>query len=160
MIAHPDIVQLQQKMTAVTSLANPGLGQALVLPLIQDGSLPALCAEVVTPYYRQKRDVAVAALEELLAGVEYVLHEPKGAFFLWLWLPGVNTQVLAQRLKEQGVLVISGHWFFFGQDAQEDVPAHQRECLRLTYSMPEDEVRIGIQVLAEELQRGEVGEPT
>ena len=150
-VAAPEIITLMKRMTAVTSLANPGLGQALVKPVIQDHSLPILCREIITPFYKKKRDFALSLLDEYLEGkVDYAVHESDGAFFLWLWLPEVDTEKLTQSLKEKGVLVISGHWFFYAHDTPSQ---HQKECLRLTYSMSEGEVREGLSILAEELIR-------
>jgi len=149
-VADSPIISLMRKMTAVTSLANPGLGQALIRPMIKDLSLPKVCQEEVTPFYQAKRDHAVALIDKLLEGkADYSLHAPEGAFFLWLWLPGIDTKKLATSLKEKGVLVISGHWFFYGQ--QNTKIPHQSECLRLTYSMPQEEVETGLKTLTAEI---------
>jgi len=151
LVAHPEIVHLMRNMTAVTSLSNPGLGQALILPLIKDQSLPDIAHQIIQPYYRQKRDFAIHTLDSLLAGnLDYALHQAEGAFFLWLYLPSlpISSQQLVERLKERGLLAISGHWFFFGN---EQLPSHSQKCLRLTYSMPEQEVQKGLVILAETL---------
>jgi len=56
----------------------------------------------------------------------------------------------ANGLKNRGVLVISGHHFFPGLD--EDWQ-HKHECLRITYSMQDDIVRQGIEIIADEVKK-------
>ena len=72
--------------------------------------------------------------------------------FLWLWfkdLP-ITSLELYERLKNRGVLVVSGHYFFPG--IEEDW-RHKQECIRVTYSQSEDKVRTGVKIIAEEVQR-------
>lgn len=151
-IAHPSLIKTLGNMTAVTSLANPNLGQSLLLPYIQNATLPEICAETLTPFYKEKRDHALQIIDqELGAEVDYAVHAPEGAFFLWIWLPTltVTSARLVEELKKNGVLAISGHWFFYGK---EEYAAHSQKCLRLTYSMPQAEVEKGIKRLAQTLK--------
>ena len=70
--------------------------------------------------------------------------------FLWLWfenLPITSLQ-LYERLKNRGVLVVSGHYFFPGLD---DDWKHRDECLRVTYSQNDEDVYRGIGIIAEEV---------
>jgi len=84
--------------------------------------------------------------------LNYYIHKAEGAIFLWLWLPDlpISSQELYERLKQRGVLVISGHHFFPGLDEDWD---HKHECLRITYSMQEDVVRRGVRIIAEEVRK-------
>ena len=50
------------------------------------------------------------------------------------------------------MLIISGHYFFFGLEGQEDW-RHQHECLRMTFTMPEQVVADGIRIIAEEVEK-------
>ena len=90
-------------------------------------------------------------LNKYLDGVEYHIHKPEGAIFLWLWLPGlpVTSEELYQRLKKRGVLVISGHHFFPGL---QDDWRHRHECIRITYSMQPQIVEQGIKIIADEIK--------
>src|SRR4029453_15162285 len=110
-----------------------------------------LCETVVRPHYVALRDAAVQALHEACAGLPLRIHEPEGAFFLWLWFPGlpIDSAELYRRLKRRGVLVLSGHHFFPGIRAAS---RHQHECLRLSYAQPVDRVRSGIAVLPDEVR--------
>jgi valine--pyruvate aminotransferase len=70
---------------------------------------------------------------------------------LWLWFPRlpVPVQMLYERLKARGVLVIPGH--HFGPGLAEPWP-HLDQCLRLSYAQPEAALRRGLATLAEELK--------
>jgi valine--pyruvate aminotransferase len=50
------------------------------------------------------------------------------------------------------VLIISGHYFFFGLDDSVDWP-HRHQCLRMTFTMSSDVVAEGIRVIGEEVAR-------
>jgi valine--pyruvate aminotransferase len=95
---------------------------------------------------------ALACVHERFAGLPYKVHVPEGAMFLWLWFPDlpVPARQLYQRLKERGVIVVAGDYFFPG------LPPgwrHAEECLRITYSQDEEDVQRGIAIIAEELQK-------
>ena len=87
-----------------------------------------------------------------LEGTPYRVHTPEGSMFLWLWfedLP-ISSGELYQQLKSQGVLVVSGQYFFPGlnQDWQ-----HRNECVRLTYSQDDEAVRKGIAIIGRVLKK-------
>ena len=87
-----------------------------------------------------------------MAGVDYYIHKAEGAFFLWLWFPGlpISSKTLYERLKARGVLVLSGHYFFPGltEDWQ-----HKHECIRVSYAMDDELVSEGIKIIAEEVKQ-------
>lgn len=149
-IAREDVVEALSGINAVVSLANGNLGQALVTPLLRSGELLGLSRDLIRPFYEAKSRQAVAWMHEALGGrVEFKLHASEGALFLWLWLPGlrITSQELYRRLKAKNLLVVSGHYFFYG--LRDDAWRHRHECLRLTYSQPEPVVREGIRILAD-----------
>ena len=61
---------------------------------------------------------------------------------------------LYQRLKRRQVLVVPGHYFFFGL---EEPWQHQHECLRITFSQSEKIVEEGLTILAEEVKAAYAG---
>ena len=63
----------------------------------------------------------------------------------------ITSRELYERLKQRGVLIISGHYFFFGHD--DETWRHRHECLRMTFTMDERTVRRGIQAIGEEVRR-------
>ncbi len=151
-IAREEIVQALTAMNAVMSLAVPSVGPVLLERLLASGELLRLSHEVIRPFYQARAERAVAWVHESLAGCDYRIHRPEGALFLWLWFPGlpISSQVLYERLKARGVLVLSGHYFFPG--LEEDDWRHKQECIRVTYSQDEATVREGIRIVGEEVR--------
>jgi valine--pyruvate aminotransferase len=150
-IAPEQIATALSSLTAIVGLANGTLGQQLVLPWIENGSILELGRRILRPFYEAKSQAAMLWAREAFgrAGVEWAMHASEGAFFHWLWLPNLNipTSELYQRLKTREVLTVPGEYFFYGLAA--DWP-HQHECLRINFSRPADVVREGLQIIAEE----------
>jgi len=151
-VADESIIEALTAFNATAALAPPSTGPVIVEPLLRSGELASLCRNHVRPHYAAHSAAAVQALREECAGLPLRIHRPEGAFFLWLWFPGlpISSEELYLRLKQRDVLVLSGHHFFPG--AAQDDP-HQHECLRLSYAQPPESVQAGIAILAEEVRR-------
>lgn len=155
-VARPEIIAALGAMTAVTSLAVGSAGPVLVRDLVASGEIVRLSREVIRPFYQQRSVLALAWLREALDGCEWHVHTPEGALFLWLWLPrlAITSSELYQRLKDRGVVVLSGHHFFPGLDeSSDDHWPHRDQCLRITYARDEETVRRGIAILGNEVKR-------
>ncbi len=152
-VAAPPIIDALRSMLAVMSLAPPSTGAVLVERLLVSGELERMSRELVQPYYRTRVTRALEWLHQSLEGVEYRIHRPEGAFFLWLWLPTlpISSATLYERLKARGVYVIPGESFFPGLGS-EDWP-HQRQCLRISYAQAPEIVERGMQIVGEEVRR-------
>jgi valine--pyruvate aminotransferase len=151
-VANEDVIDALTSMNAVLSLAVGSVGPVLAQSLVETGAIMQLSREVIRPYYETKAMQAVDWCLEALEGVDFHIHKPEGALFLWLWFPGlpVSSEELYQRLKQRGVLVIAGQHFFPG--LQQDW-AHSRECIRVAYSQDDQVVREGIEIIGDELRR-------
>ena len=151
-IAHPDITETIAKMNGIISLALGSFGPVLAQDMIASDKVLELSQKHIQPYYQAKAERAFKLLHQEMAGVDYYIHKAEGAFFLWLWFPGlpISCKILYERLKERGVLVLSGHYFFPGltEDWQ-----HKHECIRVSYAMDDELVREGIKIIAEEVKR-------
>jgi len=153
-VADPEVIRAVASMTSIVGLANSNIGQALVTPLVESGDILRISDQIVRPFYQAKSDQAVRWAHECFdPSLPYRIHRSEGAFFLWLWFEGlpISSQELYERLKRRDVLVVPGNHFFFGID-QDNWP-HQHECIRVTFTMPAQVVRGGLQVIAEEVQR-------
>jgi valine--pyruvate aminotransferase len=62
----------------------------------------------------------------------------------------VSSLELYQRLKQRGVLVVPGHYCFFG--LRRPWP-HRDECIRISYVQDEASVRRGVAIIADEVRR-------
>lgn len=153
-VAHPKIAAAMASMSSVVGLANPNIGQTIARPLIESGEILRLANETVKPFYVEKSRQAQDWVEESFGDhFDYFIHRSEGALFLWLWLPGlpISSAELYERLKARGVLIVSGHYFFFG--LEDESWQHRHECLRMTFTMEETVVRDGIRVIGEEVRR-------
>ena len=94
----------------------------------------------------------VEQLFEELDGIDFHIHRPEGAFFLWLLFRGlpITNVELYERLKKRGVLVVSGHYFFPGLKEQWQ---HKNECIRVNYSQDKETVAVGLKIVADEVKR-------
>jgi valine--pyruvate aminotransferase len=152
-VARKEIIRVVSRMTSVFSLAPGSLGPALALDLVKSGEITRVSNEVVKPFYDEKAKRAVAQLrKEVGSHVKMRIHKPEGALFLWLWFEGlpISNQELYQRLKQKGVLVVSGHYFFPGME--KDDWSHKNQCIRITYAQDDGVVKQGISVIAQEIQ--------
>lgn len=152
LVGPPDLVQAFSRANTILNLASGNVGPLLAAELLKSGELLQLSREVLQPWYRAKAALAEAAILEALAGVPCHLHVAEGAFFLWLWFPGlpVSTAELYRQLKQAGVLVIPGDAAFPG--LQEDWP-HSRECVRLSFAVPEQTLRQAAGIIGSVLRR-------
>ena len=151
-IGPPQITRAIGAINAVAGLASGNIGQVLVTPLLDNDRLLELSRDVIRPFYQKKSTDALAWLAELMPSGSYRVHVSEGALFLWLCFPHlpITTVGLYERLKKRDVLVVPGKYFFYGLD---EAWPHQDECIRLTFSMPPDDVRAGIEILADEIRR-------
>ena len=119
-----------------------------------DGSIADKSKNIIEPFYQQKAEAAIRHFHDAMsdADVPYYLHKSEGALFLWLWckdLP-ITSYELYQRLKSRGVLVVPGQYFYPG--LQE--PWQQKnECIRITYSQKEEDVKQGLSIIADEIKK-------
>ncbi|PWC19915.1 valine--pyruvate transaminase [Brenneria roseae subsp. roseae] len=151
-IADEKVISAIGNMNGIISLSPGAIGPALAQEMIQRGDLLRLSNEVVRPFYQQRVSETIAIIRRYLSPEQCLIHKPEGAIFLWLWfkeLP-ITTEVLYQRLKKRGVLMVPGHYFFPGLE-QEWPHAHQ--CLRMNYVPEPDKIERGIAILAEEIAK-------
>ena len=151
-IANEEIISTVTRMNAVLNLSVGSVGPALAHDLVTSGEISRLSRTVIKPYYQNKSELAQELFHHELAGLDYYIHKSEGAIFLWLWFPGlpITSEVLYQRLKQRGVLIISGHHFFPGLVSDWQ---HKHECIRVTYAMDKDVIHEGIKIIAEEVKK-------
>lgn len=151
-VANEEIIRALTGINAIVNLTTGGFGAALTVDMVESGEIMSISKDVIRPFYQDKARRALDWIRRELAGCDYRIHLPEGAIFLWLWFPGlpITSDVLYQRLKERGVLVIPGHYFFPGL---RDEWQHKHECIRVTYSQSSHIVEKGIAIIAEEVKR-------
>ncbi|WP_312462403.1 valine--pyruvate transaminase [Pantoea endophytica] len=138
-------------MNGIISLAPGSIGPAIANEMIVRGDLLRLSQEVIKPFYQPKVSETIAILRRYLPEDRCLIHKPEGAIFLWLWfrdLP-ISTEMLYQRLKARGVLMVPGHFFFPG--LEHEWP-HTHQCMRMNYVPDAEKIERAVQILAEELE--------
>ncbi|MFT7286027.1 MAG: valine--pyruvate aminotransferase [Halieaceae bacterium] len=151
-VARPDIARAFSRASTVVNLACGTLGPALLRGMFSDGSLDRLCTDHLLPFYRQRAELALAAVRAGLGSLPVHVHRAEGAFFLWLWCEGlpIDSMQLYARLKARGVIVLPGNDFFIGLGGDWQ---HSRECLRISYAGEPSTIKAGIALVMDELHR-------
>ncbi len=155
-IAHETIARTLSNMNAVVSLSPGGFGGALAADAIRTDDVLRLSNEIVRPHYQAKVNQTISWLHEELAGLDYFIHKPEGAIFVWIWFRGlpITSQELYDRLKEKQVLVIPGQHFFPGLPADDpEIWPHRYECIRVSYAGEAAVVHEGIKIIAAEARQ-------
>ena len=89
----------------------------------------------------------IRALEEFLPE-SVTWYVPKGGFFVWVKVPGVDTFCLLDQALNQGVSFVPGKFFFCN-------PEEGREYLRFSFSyVDEEEMVRGIEIIGHLLKEG------
>ncbi len=147
-IANEEIIASLGAMNAIMHLAVSSVGAVWLYNAIKSGRLYELSKDVIGPFYQRSATRALDWIRKEFAGLDYRVHDPEGAIFLWLWFPGlpISSEELYERLKQKGVLVLSGHHFFPG--LEEDWQ-HRHECIRVNHSQGERTVREGLKIIAD-----------
>lgn len=150
-IADESTITAIGNMNGIISLAPGSIGPAIASEMIQRGDLLRLSEEVIKPFYQHKVMQTITLIRRYLSPDRCLIHKPEGAIFLWLWfrdLP-ISTELLYQRLKARGVLMVPGHFFFPG--LEHDWP-HTHQCMRMNYVPDTENIERAIQILAEEVE--------
>ena len=155
-IANETIAAAISSMNAIASLAPGNIGAGIALDMARSGEIMRLGREIIRPFYLNKARQALTWFAEAMGDTPYRIHKPEGAFFLWVWFPGlpIGSAELYQRLKHRGVIIVPGHYFFPG--LKEDW-RHRYECIRVSYAQDDATVKAGIEIIAEEARRAFAG---
>ena len=150
-IANEKIITAITNMNGIISLSPGGIGPAMMCEMIRRNDLLRLSNEVIKPFYSQRVQETIAILRRYLPEERCLIHKPEGAIFLWLWfkdLP-ITTELLYQRLKKRGVLMVPGDYFFPGLDKPWP---HTHQCMRMNYVPDPEKIEAGVKILAEEIE--------
>ncbi|MEI6532434.1 MAG: valine--pyruvate transaminase [Candidatus Roizmanbacteria bacterium] len=150
-IANEEISHALSSINAIVSLSTGTLGQHLVTPILQSGRITDIAQNIIRPYYQKKSEHAIKILKDVIRDdIPYHIHKSEGALFIWLWCEhlSISSQELYQSLKQKGVLIVPGHYFFPGFDEEWQ---HKNECIRISYAMDEKIVEEGLIIIGNEI---------
>ena len=148
-IASKEVTQAFSNANTVINLASGNIGPSLTRDLFASNKIVDLSKQYVQPFYKQRSQQVMALFQQAMTDIPCRIHLSEGAIFLWLWFEGlpITSEDLYQRLKQRGVLVVSGHHFFAGIDHYWP---HQHQCIRVSYGQDLSEIKQGIKIIAEE----------
>ena len=151
-IADEAVIERISRINAIISLAPGGIGTALATELVKTGQILSLSKDAITPFYREKMEIAVELARKHFAGLDVALHRPEGAFFLWAWFKNlpISSHQLYQKLKDNGVIVVPGHYFFFGLNQSHP---HADQCIRINYAQEKDTVEAAFKTIAQQIRQ-------
>ena len=147
-VANTDIIKAMSNLSGIMALSPGGIGPEIALPIVKSKEIIELSNNVIKPFYQQKSEVAIELLTNKITHENFRIHKAEGALFLWLWfkdLP-ITSHELYKKLKERGLIVVSGHYFFPGL---EQGWQHTHECIRLNYAQDSEMVARGVDILAD-----------
>jgi 2-aminoadipate transaminase len=130
------MVMVKQGADMCTSVVS----QALVAEYCAQGHLDGFLPKIVTHYAKKCGAMAEAFKKNLPSDAVYSV--PKGGFFFWVRVPGIDTRELFMKGIEKGVAFVSGPAFFANGGGDD--------CLRacFTFAQP-GEISLGAERLAE-----------
>lgn len=150
-IADEKVISALTNINGITSLSPGSMGPAMATEMIKRGDLLRLSQTVIRPFYKKRLEHTIETIRRYLSKDRCLIHKPEGAIFLWLCfkdLP-ISTEVLYQRLKNRGVLMVPGHYFFPGLEHEW---AHTHQCMRMNYVPEAEKIERGVAILAEEIE--------
>jgi valine--pyruvate aminotransferase len=154
-VADTRIIKALSNINAVAALAPGSIGPALSGSLLRRGILTETARTAVRPYYRKKSEFTQQLVHNFFAGGDYAVHTSEGAIFLWILMKDltITTMELYRILKERGVFIMPGEFFFFGTAEDSSLPPveqhpHYSKCIRFNYARPDEEIERGIKIIA------------
>ena len=121
------------------------LGQRMIEEFLRGGQLPAQL-DRERSFYRERGEAMAAAMQRHLPP-ESSWTTPRGGFFSWLRVPGLDSAALARAAREENVAFVPGAPFFAGRVVHD--------YLRLSFSRSDPaEIDEGISRLARVIEQG------
>lgn len=146
-------MQALSSANAIVSLASPSYGQYITERLFSSGEITDLAKKHIQPFYADRATAARSILHQVLPpDLPWRLHTYEGSYFFWLWCEDAKktSKQLYEYLKKRGVIVVPGEYFFPGQSV--DNWDHARQCIRINFARPNNELTQGADILAEALR--------
>jgi valine--pyruvate aminotransferase len=137
-----------------SALHAPQLVQSMLAHALRTEALDTLVASVIAPFYAERRKFAESLLAATFpSDVDWHLHAAEGGIFCWVWVDEewFDDLRLYETLKDRGVFVVPGRYFFTDADHGGDAGRHSRRCFRISITPDPDTIAAGIAVIASAL---------
>lgn len=124
--------EIIRKMTMVkqgADLCTSVVAQALVTEYCASGKMDSFLPKIVNHYKKKRDGMAEAFAKHLPKDAEYEV--PKGGFFFWVRLPGIDSKALFMKAIDRGVAFVNGPAFFANGGGEDCI----RTCF--TFAQPD-----------------------
>ena len=151
-VGNSKIIDAFNNANVAMNLATSSAGPAVMTEMMKDNKLLPLCKDKIMPKYKVKLDMTLKLINEIFIDLNYRIHVPEGAFFIWFWfkdLP-ISSTALYEKLKKEGVLVIPGDHFFPG--VKEDW-SHSKQCIRVSYTQDAESISKGLRIIYNQIKK-------
>lgn len=109
-VGAPELIRKMVFVKQGVDMSTSVVAQALVAQYCAEGHMDSFLPRIVA-HYRKKRDGMAAAFAKHLPK-DAAYTAPKGGFFFWVRVPGVDTKELFMKGIERGVAFVNGPAFF------------------------------------------------
>ena len=147
-VASTEIIQQMVEQLTITSLSPNSIGPAIAVNFFNQDNWNELITKTIQPYYQNNKNFLVNELKSSFSNDEIEYHDPEGAFFLWInFKKYSDSRKLYQLLKDGGLLVVPGDFFYFGVGLEEQ-STNTRPCfIRISYTQPLDRIKQSVELL-------------
>lgn len=109
-VGAPEIIRKMVIVKQGVDMCTSVVAQALVAQYCAEGHMDSFLPKIIAHYAKKRDGMAAAFAKYLPKDAEYTV--PKGGFFFWVKLPGVDTKELFMKAVERGVAFVNGPAFF------------------------------------------------
>ncbi len=151
-IAHEEVSKILSGYNAIANLSPSVMGLGVLEDSLANREIDALIKNEIVPFYKRKRDIALALFKKLRNDLPIYLHEVGGSFFLWVWVKGlkISTLELYEELKKEKVIIVPGEYFFYQFKDKWD---HATQCFRLHYGVEEKTISAGLEIIFQKIKK-------
>jgi 2-aminoadipate transaminase len=136
-MASPDIIRTMVLMRQGEDLCTSTVTQAMVAEYCRRGLLERHLTTILDVYSGKCRAMG-RALEKHIPEGAAKWQAPRGGFFYWLRLPGLDSSQVFQRAVEEKVAFVPGTAFYPGEDEQAAPASSGTELARLAFTFAND----------------------
>lgn len=127
-VGPPELIRKMVIVKQGVDMCTSVVAQALVAQYCVDGHMDSFLPKIIS-HYAKKRDGMAAAFARHLPK-DAVYSTPKGGFFFWIRLPGIDTKELFFKAVDRGVAFVNGPAFFANGGGED----YLRACF--TFAQP------------------------
>ncbi|WP_318218857.1 aminotransferase class I/II-fold pyridoxal phosphate-dependent enzyme [Streptomyces sp. SCL15-6] len=164
-VADERLIEPMVSFMANSTLHAPQLVQSALTHALRADVLDTLVASVIRPFYAERRKFAETLLAETLPeGIAWRLYASDGGMFCWVWVDEewFDDLRLYETLKDRGVFVVPGRYFFVDAPGGKGQERHSRQCFRVSITAGRGAIAAGVEVISAVLRdmRAESVQPT